>query len=163
MGAICGGQHIHQRLSQRAGRRQHQEAIQRDDLASLRSFPPIQLRLPAGERQLWELAAQNLPPGRVGDYNQALMDFGATLCLPRNPLCLLCPVTHLCQARQRGVQEQRPVELPRPQAPHIIVTAAVIRRFACVLIAQRPLDGLLGGCGSSRGGKCKLEKTCPLA
>jgi A/G-specific adenine glycosylase len=41
---------------------------------------------------LWELAAQNLPKGKAGDYNQALMDLGAMICLPKNPRCLLCPL-----------------------------------------------------------------------
>ncbi|MBI2332114.1 MAG: hypothetical protein HYU84_08155 [Chloroflexi bacterium] len=59
---------------------------------------------PAGERILWELAAQNLPTGQAGDYNQALMDLGATICLPKNPRCLLCPLMKLCKARENGTQ-----------------------------------------------------------
>ncbi len=78
------------------------------------------LTLPAdsaeGEAALWHLAEIHLPPGRAGDYNQALMDLGATLCLPRSPRCLLCPVRELCQAHARGVQEQRPVTPSPPRS-----------------------------------------------
>jgi A/G-specific adenine glycosylase len=110
-------------------------------------------RSPAGEHRLWELAAEHLPPGQAGDYNQALMDLGATVCTPRAPNCPECPVRQNCQARDLGIQEKRPVVLKRPATPHYIVTAAVICREHRVLITQRPLDGLLGGMWEFPGGK----------
>jgi A/G-specific adenine glycosylase len=110
-------------------------------------------RSPAGERRLWELAAEHLPPGRAGDYNQAMMDLGATICTPRAPNCLGCPVSRTCQAYALGVQEERPVALEKPAIPHHIVTAAVIHNQAQVLIAQRPPQGLLGGLWEFPGGK----------
>ncbi|GAB4544872.1 MAG: A/G-specific adenine glycosylase [Anaerolineales bacterium] len=100
---------------------------------------------PAGEKILWELAAQNLPKGKAGDYNQALMDLGATLCLPKNPRCLLCPLSALCLARQRGTQAARPLLKPKKKTPHVLQAAAVILRRGRVLLAQRSSDGLLGG------------------
>jgi len=108
---------------------------------------------PAGERRLWELAAGNLPPGQAGDYNQALMDLGATICTPRDPDCTRCPLVEMCQAYALGIQEQRPVVMPRRSIPHIIVTAAIIQHQKQVLIAQRPLNGLLGGMWEFPGGK----------
>jgi A/G-specific adenine glycosylase len=57
---------------------------------------------PAGEKILWGLAAEHLPKGQAGDYNQALMDLGATICLPKNPRCLICPLMELCQARAKS-------------------------------------------------------------
>lgn len=110
-------------------------------------------RLPAGERRLWELAAQNLPPGRAGEYNQALMDLGARICTPRAPDCPNCPLSGMCQARALGVQEERPVLDAKPAVPHFIVTAAVIERSSQVLITQRPAAGLLGGLWEFPGGK----------
>ena len=110
-------------------------------------------RSPAGERRLWELAAENLPPGRAGDYNQALMDLGATICTPRTPDCSSCPLFSGCQSRILGVQEERPISRAKPAIPHYIVTAAVINRGQQVLIAQRPPDGLLGGLWEFPGGK----------
>jgi A/G-specific adenine glycosylase len=100
---------------------------------------------PAGEEILWELAAQNLPKGQAGDYNQSLMDLGATICLPKNPRCLLCPLMKICEARKNGTQEVRPVLKPKKSVPHYIHVAAVIINRGRVLLAQRPPDGLLGG------------------
>jgi A/G-specific adenine glycosylase len=108
---------------------------------------------PTGEKILWSLADENLPKGRAGDYNQALMDLGATICLPKNPRCLLCPLAELCEARIQGIQEQRPVLAPKKVIPHYTVTAAVIRRGKKVLLAQRPSEGLLGGMWEFPGGK----------
>jgi A/G-specific adenine glycosylase len=115
--------------------------------------------LPAGEELLWALAEKHLPKGRAGDYNQALMDLGATICLPRNPACLLCPLGELCQARRLGIQEQRPVLKPKADAPHYIVTAAVLQRDGKVLLAKRPSKGLLGGMWEFPGGKLEQGET----
>lgn len=100
---------------------------------------------PAGEKKLWELAAENLPKGKAGDYNQALMDLGATICLPKNPRCLLCPLIGLCKARENGTQEFRPVLKPKKAAPSYVHAAAVIVERGRVLLSQRPAEGLLGG------------------
>ena len=99
----------------------------------------------SGEKALWNLAAQHLPKGKAGDYNQALMDLGATICLPKNPRCLICPVMELCEARRKGIQDQRPVLKLKKKAPHYILAAAVILKNGRVLLAKRPSKGLLGG------------------
>ncbi len=116
-------------------------------------------RSPAGERRLWELAREHLPPGRAGDYNQALMDLGAQICTPRSPDCPRCPLEARCQARALGIQELRPVLEARPEVPHYTVTAAVIHRDGQVLISQRPLEGLLGGLWEFPGGKQQPGET----
>ena len=113
----------------------------------------------SGEKILWELAEMHLPPGRAGDYNQALMDLGATICLPKHPRCLLCPMRELCQARRLGIQEQRPVLKPKAMVPHYTVTAAVIWRAGKVLLAKRPSKGLLGGMWEFPGGKVELDES----
>jgi A/G-specific adenine glycosylase len=100
---------------------------------------------PAGEKILWRLADENLPKGHAGDYNQALMDLGATICLPKNPRCLICPVMKLCKARQNGTQNERPVMSPKKDVPHYVHAAGVIIQRGKVLLAQRPSQGLLGG------------------
>jgi A/G-specific adenine glycosylase len=109
-------------------------------------------RSPRGEGQLRALAQAHLPRGRAGEYNQALMDLGALICKPKNPHCELCPIAESCLARQLGVQEARPVKLPKKKTPHLTVTAAVIQRDGRVLIAQRPSEGLLGGMWEFPGG-----------
>ena len=109
---------------------------------------------PAMLQRLEELALTLVPPGRAGDANQALMDLGATICTAANPKCLICPLAELCQAQQTGRQDALPVRAARPVRPHRDVTAAVIRdgngRF---LIAQRPLESMLGGLWEFPGGK----------
>ena len=110
-------------------------------------------RSPEGERLLWQLARACLPPGRAGDFNQAVMDLGSAICTPRAPACLICPLAGLCQAFAQGRQEQLPVLAEKPPVPHYIVTAAVIWRDGLVLIARRPSNGLLGGLWEFPGGK----------
>jgi A/G-specific adenine glycosylase len=112
-------------------------------------------RSPTGEKRLWDLAASHLPSGQAGEYNQALMDLGATICTPTSPDCGHCPLEALCRAKALGVQEQRPVKLKKPPLPHHTVTAAVIERGEDILIAQRPPDGLLGGLWEFPGGKAQ--------
>jgi len=121
----------------------------------------VPARSPEGEEQLWQWAAANLPPGRAGDYNQAIMDLGSAVCIPHAPLCLVCPLVDLCQAFSLGLQEQRPLLEPRAETPHFTVTAAVIEREGLVLIARRPLEGLLGGLWEFPGGKQQEGEDLP--
>jgi len=113
---------------------------------------------PDTRRELWMRAAELVPPQRPGDFNEAMMELGATVCLPRNPTCHLCPVSELCLARQRGTQYERPVRNPRRRTPHFNVVAGVVwhatdpQRF---LISQRPTEGMLGGLWEFPGGKQK--------
>jgi A/G-specific adenine glycosylase len=100
---------------------------------------------PAGEKILWRLAADHLPKGRAGDFNQALMDLGALTCLPKNPRCSACPLTQICKARRLGVQANRPVLEPKKATPHYVHAAGVILKNGRVLLAKRPSHGLLGG------------------
>jgi A/G-specific adenine glycosylase len=113
----------------------------------------IPARSPSGEKRLWQIARENLPPGKAGEYNQALMDLGAMICTPHQPNCATCPLKDFCQAFSMNLQEERPVRVKRPPIPHFFVTAAVIRRDDKVLITQRPAKGLLGGLWEFPGGK----------
>lgn len=109
-------------------------------------------RSAASEKRLWELARDHLPPGRAGDYNQALMDFGALVCTPRRPDCSNCPLVEICLANAQGMQLERPVQHKRARTPHYMAAAAVICRKGRLLIAQRPTEGLLGGLWEFPGG-----------
>ncbi len=119
----------------------------------------------ATRTRLWHLAEDLVPLKRPGDFNQALMELGQSICLPKNPRCLICPLNTLCLARQHGTQPERPVRPPRKRTPHYDVVAAVIwregqpARHAKFLIAQRPHDGLLGGLWEFSGGKVEAGET----
>jgi A/G-specific adenine glycosylase len=116
----------------------------------------------AGEKILWELAAEHLPKGQAGDYNQALMELGATICLPKNPRCLICPLMEICEARINGTQAQRPVLKPKKEIPHHIHTAGVIIKDRKVLLAKRPSKGLLGGMWEFPNGQIDREPDARL-
>ena len=110
----------------------------------------------ATQRRLWERAAELVDRARPGDFNEALMELGATICLPRNPACHLCPVPDLCLAQRRSTQYERPIRNPRRRTPHFDVVAGVIwhaSRPGHFLIAQRPDAGMLGGLWEFPGGK----------
>ena len=123
----------------------------------------VPARSPAGERILWELARKHLSKGHAADYNQAMMDLGATICLPAKPRCPECPVRMLCAARKLGLQEKRPVLTPKKAVPHHIYTAAVILRRRRVLLAKRPSSGLLGGMWEFPNGKVSRPSPKELA
>ena len=99
----------------------------------------------ASEKRLWNIARENLPKGKAGDFNQALMDLGATICIPKNPRCDVCPLGDLCVSGENGTQELRPVRKPKKDVPHYIHAAGVIIEGSKVLLVQRPSKGLLGG------------------
>ena len=97
------------------------------------------------ERFLWQLSGSLIPEGYASAFNQALMDLGATLCTPRDPQCLLCPLRGLCRAVVAGNPEDYPTRKPRKLIPHLEAVAAVICKDGKVLLRQRPPEGLLGG------------------
>lgn len=97
-------------------------------------------------RQLLSTAASLLDPERPGDSNQALMELGATLCTPRNPKCLLCPIASGCLAAARGEQEAYPVARAKRQGEKQRLVVAVAERNGGVLLFRRPDDSeLLAG------------------
>ncbi len=113
----------------------------------------------AGEKVFWQLARELVPPGHAGDYNQAVMDLGATLCTPKDPRCAVCPLSQICESNLHELQAFRPVSLEKPPIPHYSVSAAVIQNNASVLIARRPSKGLLGGMWEFPGGKIEAGET----
>ena len=93
------------------------------------------------QRRLWRLAEELLPETNVGDFNQALMELGALVCVPRNPNCAECPLTAVCRARCRGLVDAIPPIGKRPRVEEVREVAVVIRRTDRVLIVQRPVGG----------------------
>jgi len=105
------------------------------------------------QAQLWDIATGLVPDGQAREFNQALMELGATICLPKNPRCLLCPVQKDCFARQNGLQNELPVKRAKKELPHKIIAAGIIWKNGKILIQQRLSEGLLGGLWEFPGGK----------
>ena len=100
-------------------------------------------RLFASHTGIAELADELLDRAHAGDFNQAMMELGATLCLPKNPQCLLCPVAKLCQARAQGLQHEFPAKKAKAKNVEIERAAFWIERDGRVLAWQRPATARL--------------------
>ncbi|NHB76436.1 A/G-specific adenine glycosylase [Rhodobacter calidifons] len=105
----------------------------------------VEKPLPAAKPKLTELAAGLTPASRPGDYAQAIMDLGATVCTPRAPACGICPWSHACEARAAGIQAALPRKAPKPDKPLRRGTLWLGHRDGAILIERRPDRGLLGG------------------
>jgi A/G-specific adenine glycosylase len=105
----------------------------------------VETPLPAAKPELRALAAALTPTRRPGDYAQAVMDLGATVCTPRAPACGRCPWATACQARALGLAAELPRRAPKPAKPVRRGIAYLALRDRSVLIETRPPHGLLGG------------------
>jgi len=113
----------------------------------------------AAQKRLWQLAATLVPADRPGDYNQSMMELGATVCTPKSPDCGHCPVQPLCLAYARGVQETLP-KIPKAAAtPHYTVAVGLVFMGEKLLIDKRKPEGLLGGMWELPGGKKQKNET----
>jgi len=102
--------------------------------------------LPAAKPELRRLARQLTPQHRAGDFAQAMMDLGATICTPKNPACALCPWNDACAARRSGEAATLPRRIAKREGALRRGAAFVVRRADdCVLVRTRPAKGLLGG------------------
>ena len=97
-------------------------------------------------RRLTALADAWVDPRRPGDWNQALMELGATICTPRSPACGGCPLSPWCRARAAGTQEERPsAPRGRPAPSKTLAVAVLVGAEGYGLLVRRPDGGLLGG------------------
>lgn len=101
--------------------------------------------LPKGRKALRALAATLVRADRPGDYGQALMDLGATVCSPKNPSCNLCPWASWCIAHKHGKETSFPRKAKKTAPPIRYGYAYVLRSGNQFLVEQRPDKGLLGG------------------
>lgn len=98
------------------------------------------------ENAMWELAESYTPEQRCGDYTQAMMDLGATLCTRSKPQCLLCPVQPDCQGFATGIPTDFPVKKPKKVKPVKTTNMLVLQNFQeQVLLEKRPATGIWGG------------------
>jgi len=104
----------------------------------------VEKEFPAAKPVIKQLAASLLPSDRAGDFAQALMDLGATICSPKRPACALCPWPDACLANARGDQETFPRKTPKREGQLRCGAAFVVfRSDARVLLRRRPDKGLL--------------------
>lgn len=101
--------------------------------------------MPQARSELRALAATLTPAVRPGDFAQAIMDLGATICTPRSPRCMLCPLATACAAHRQGKAEAYPVKAPKAAKLERQGTAYWLERDGAVLLVKRPPKGLLGG------------------
>ena len=106
----------------------------------------IETPLPDAKPEIQARAARLVPEQRAGDYAQAMMDLGATVCTPRNPRCVICPLMAGCRARKLGIAEELPRRAPKAAKPTRRGLAFVLaRKDGAILLRKRPTKGLLGG------------------
>jgi A/G-specific adenine glycosylase len=96
------------------------------------------LKSGTGLKKVWALSEKRIHPKRPGDYNQALMELGATVCYSENPQCLLCPLFSLCGAAQKGVQNEFPESLKARQSEEVRVAVLLVEKKGKVLSRIRP-------------------------
>ncbi|WBU60124.1 A/G-specific adenine glycosylase [Paracoccus albus] len=108
-------------------------------------FFAVQEPMPAAKPELRRLAATLTPNQRPGDFAQAMMDLGATICTPRSPACAICPLSDLCAARKAGIAAELPRRMPKQPKPRRTGIAWVAVNEDTILLERRPPKGLLGG------------------
>lgn len=114
---------------------------------------------PNTQRRLWRLAEALLPKADPGSFNQALMDLGALVCLPRQPHCLLCPISENCLAYQKGLQEKIPLPKTALRRKTIRYVCGILEKNGSVLLARRPISGLLPGLWEFPGGQIPIHSS----
>ncbi|HXQ52057.1 MAG TPA: A/G-specific adenine glycosylase [Stellaceae bacterium] len=106
----------------------------------------VETKLPEAKPELKRLARLLVPATQAGDYAQAVMDLGATICVPRQPRCVLCPWRESCIARAQGIAERLPARrAPAARPIRFGVAFWTVRADGAVLLRRRPEKGLLGG------------------
>ena len=117
----------------------------------------VETQLPAAKAELYCLTDSITPDARAGDFAQAMMDLGSSICTPRAPKCLICPLQPLCRATN---PETYPRKTPKAAKPDRTGIALWIENDAHVWLVRRPASGLLGGMRALPGGGWDGSK-CP--
>jgi A/G-specific adenine glycosylase len=103
------------------------------------------VRSSTGQRQIWDLADALVPNEDAGTWNQALMELGATICVPRAPRCLVCPVRAQCDGRARGLEQELPRVKPKRKPLLMRRVALVATHKGTIVLGRRRVESLFGG------------------
>jgi len=107
----------------------------------------------ASKTRITELLRTLIPGDQAGSFNQAIMDLGRSICLPKNPVCHTCPASDQCAAYRVGDMDAYPVKPIKQKIPNYDIVIGLIRKGDRILIQKRPAKGLLGGLWEFPGGK----------
>ena len=110
-----------------------------------------------------EAANEILDTTNPGDFNQAMMELGATICRPQTPLCDECPISQFCWAFEHHSQDALPIKKQKKKTPEYRMVIGVIRKRNQLLITKRPENGLLGGFWEFPGGKISNSESAKEA
>jgi len=121
------------------------------------------VNLPGNDKQFKNAAARLLDGRQPGTFNQAMMELGALVCRPRNPLCHACPLARLCQAYQTRQVADFPKRKKVKATPQYHIAVGVVFKNGKVLITRRKAEGLLGGLWEFPGGKIKDGESAAAA
>jgi A/G-specific adenine glycosylase len=105
----------------------------------------VKAQLPAARQEIYDLANSLTPESGSGDFAQAMMDLGATICTPRTPACGICPLVFYCRARTEGQPQSYPIKAAKPPKPRRQGVAYWLEHEDHVMLVRRPPKGLLGG------------------
>jgi len=118
---------------------------------------------PSSYSQFKKAAGKLLDPRQPGIFNQAMMELGALICKPRNPLCNACPLNHLCRAYKTRQVANFPKRQKLKPTPQYRIAVGVVFKNDRVLITRRKTEGLLGGLWEFPGGKIKDDESAQAA
>ena len=121
---------------------------------------PKDVRSVSAKKELQRLADGLLVKGDAGNFNEAMMELGAIICLPKNPQCGDCPLSAVCLGHHSSKPTDYPIKAPKKKVPHLVVGAGVVvNHKGEVLVAQRRNSDMLGGLWEFPGGKQKIGET----
>lgn len=123
----------------------------------------VRLFAPKREKDLREVGRELVSPSRPGDFNQALMELGATTCLAKDPRCPTCPVARLCAAKKSGHFDLMRLSLGMKEINNIDWPLALIEKNRKILLRRRPPGGILGGLWELPGGERKKGESVRAA